>query len=212
MSKGAQTRTAILDHATDLSSAVGLEALSIGALAKRTGMSKSGLYAHFASKEDLQIQVLDALADRARRQVYVPAVRAPRGVPRVRAFFANWLVWVTDAFPGGCPITAASVEFDDRDGPVRDRLAELCEDRRESLARAARVAVEAGHFRADLADEQFAFDVLGVLAAYHHYARLLRRPEAKKRAQGAFETILREAQANAPTPCAVARAEPTPPQ
>ena len=119
MSKGDDTRRAILAEALDLTSEVGLEGLTIGVLAKLVGMSKSGLYAHFASKEELQVAVLEAAAGLFREQVFEPAKRQPRGLPRIQALFDRWLDWSATVLSGGCPFIAASTEFDDRPGPGR---------------------------------------------------------------------------------------------
>jgi AcrR family transcriptional regulator len=193
MSKGHDTRSHILRQALDLASEVGLEGLTIGALAKLVKMSKSGLYAHFASKEDLQRQVLDAAAGRFVEGVVAPAIQEARGLPRLRALFERWLNWATEDLSGGCPFVAAAAEFDDRPGPVRERLVKHQQDLLATLSRATRVSVGEGHLRADLDVEQLTFEVFGALLAYHHYARLMRREDARARASQAFERILRSA-------------------
>ncbi len=190
MGKGQQTRQTILDQALDLSSEVGLEGLSFGVLAKLTGMSKSGLYAHFDSKESLQCQVLDSAASRFIDAVIAPALKKARGLPRIETMFERWLRWETDEFSGGCPFMGAASEFDDRSGPVRDHLKKHLEDMLGAVARAARIATEEGHFRADLDDEQFAYEVWGQLLAYQHYGRLLGRPQAAARAKRAFRGLI----------------------
>ena len=123
MRKGEQTRTLILNEAVALASQVGLEGLSIGSLAARLHLSKSGLFAHFGSKEDLQLQTLRQAQLRFEETVFRPALKAPRGLPRLRALFVNWLGWIkhNDELPGGCLILAASVEYDDRPGPITTR-------------------------------------------------------------------------------------------
>ena len=121
--KGERTRAAILDHALAAASERGLEGLSIGGLAKEAGLSKSGLFAHFSSKENLQIQVLETAVHRFVETVISPALRERRGIPRIRALFDNWLGWDRDAgLPGGCIFISTANELDDRPGPVRDRL------------------------------------------------------------------------------------------
>lgn len=196
MSKGDETRSAILWQALDLSSEVGLEALSIGMLAKRAGMSKSGLYAHFESKEDLQGQVLDTAAGLFVDRVVAPAIRAPRGLPRVQALFERWLEWSSEAWSGGCPFMGAAAEFDDRSGPVRDTLVIHLERLTDTVARAAQVSIEEGHLRKDLDVRQFAFELWSILLAYHFYSRLMRRGDARHRAERAFATLLRSAGAS----------------
>lgn len=194
MGKAHETRSAILHQALDLASEIGLEGLTIGNLAKRVGMSKSGLYAHFDSKEDLQSQVLDIAAARVAEVVVARALRHPRGLPRVQALFDLWIDWGTREFSGGCPFIAAAAEFDDRGGPVRDRLVAHLNNAFATIGRAAQISIDEGHFRPDLDVDQFAFDFWATVLGYHHYARLLRRGDARLRAQQAFQTILRNAQ------------------
>lgn len=196
MSKGDTTRGAILDHALAVTSTSGLEGLTIGTLAKAVGMSKSGLFAHFSSKEDLQLAVLRSAADRFVATVIVPALKEPRGEPRVRALFERWLAWENSEFlPGGCPFVAAAQELDDRPGPLRDYLAQSQRDWFETIATAARIAMAQGHFRADLDADQLAFDAYASALAYHHFGRLLRDPQAGERCRRAFEAILARARA-----------------
>ncbi len=194
MGKGDETRHAILNSALDLSSEVGLQGLTFGVLAKLTGMSKSGLYAHFDSKEHLQCQVLDSAASRFVDVVLAPALKRPRGLPRLQTLFEHWLGWETDEFSGGCVFMAAATEFDDRAGVVRDRLVSHLDDMLGAIARGARIAVSEGHFRADLDDEQFAYELWGVLLSFHHYGRLLGHPKAHARARRAFEHLLETSQ------------------
>lgn len=191
MSKGETTRTAILDIALATASKIGLEALTIGELAKEAGLSKSGLFAHFASKEDLQIEVVRKAITRFVELVIAPALKKPRGEPRVRALFENWFSWSrASELPGGCLFIAASSEFDDQPGPVRDLLISSQKDWLGVLAQAARVAVEEGHFKASLDAEQFAWQLDSFVLGYHHSARLLRSKDAQKRAQNAFESLI----------------------
>jgi len=194
--KGEATRAAILDEALALASQVGLEGLSIGELAKRLGMSKSGLFAHFASKENLQLEVLRSAADRFVEMVIRSALQKPRGEPRVRALFENWLAWSrADFSPGGCLFVSAAVELDDRPGPPRDYLVAAQRDFLGAIATAARIAVEEGHFRSDLEPEQFAYDLYSIYLAYHHFSRLLHAPEAEERLRHSFAELLERAQA-----------------
>lgn len=193
MTKGSDTRRLILGHALDLTSEVGLEGLTIGVLAKRVGMSKSGLYAHFQSKEELQCAVLDTAAERFIDVVLAPSLKRPRGLPRLQTLFERWILWETDALSGGCPFIAAAGEFDDRDGPVRDHLVGHLRDLLGAVTRSATIAVEEGHLRADLDVEQFAYEVWATLLAYHQYARLMRTGDAAERARRAFANQIRHA-------------------
>jgi AcrR family transcriptional regulator len=191
LSKGEETRDRIVDRAWRLASRDGLSGLSIGKLASELGLSKSGLFAHFGSKEELELEVLKAGAERFTEQVLRPAFAAPRGVPRLRKLFKNWVAWVTDpAQPGGCVLFAAAAELDDSEGPQRDFLASSQAALMAVLAKAARMAVESGELRTDLDGDQFAFELQGILMAYHHARRLLRDPKAEARAKAAFERLL----------------------
>lgn len=191
MSKGDETRERIVERAFRLASRDGLSGLSIGKLASELGLSKSGLFAHFGSKEGLELEVLKAAAERFTEQVMKPAFTAPRGVARLRKLFKGWLSWANDpAQPGGCVIFAASAELDDTEGPQRDFLASTQQGLLAALAKAARLAIEAGEFRRDLDCDQFAFEMLGVVYAHHHARRLLRDPKAELRAKNAFERLL----------------------
>ncbi|MGH2601189.1 MAG: TetR/AcrR family transcriptional regulator [Dehalococcoidia bacterium] len=191
MRKGEATRQAILDEAAEVASRVGLQGLTIGPLAAQTQLSKSGLFAHFKSKESLQLQVLEHARSRFVDAVLRPALSAPRGEPRVRELFERWLGWGRgDVLEGGCVFTAAAAEFDDQPGPVRDRLVRDERDLAETVAQVFRTGIAEGHFRPDADAEQFAQDLHGILLAYIHVGRLLRHPRAEERARRAFEALL----------------------
>jgi AcrR family transcriptional regulator len=191
MSKGEETRDRIVDRAWRLASRDGLSGLSIGKLAIELGLSKSGLFAHFGSKEGLEVEVLKAAAERFTEQVVRPALQAPRGVARLRKMFKGWLSWANDpGQPGGCVFMAAAAELDDGEGPQRDYLVAAQSSLLATLSKAARIAVEEGELRRDLDCDQFAFEMLGVVMAYHHARRLLRDPKADTRAKNAFERLL----------------------
>jgi AcrR family transcriptional regulator len=187
--KGQSTRTTIIDEALSQASRIGLEALSIGGLAKDVGMSKSGLFAHFDSKEDLQLQVLESSVERFVEHIIAPSLTEPRGVPRIRAFFDNWLSW-EHTLAGGCIFMQLANELDDRPGPLREKLVAYQRDWIEALSTAADIAVAEGHFRGDLDRQQFAYDIYSIMLAYHHFHRLLRDPGAERRARRAFEDLL----------------------
>jgi len=191
MRKGDATRAAILERGVRLATQTGLEGLSIGRLATELGLSKSGLFAHFRSKEALQIQVLDASAERFVQEVVRPALREPRGEPRLRAIFERWLAWTqTNSGPGGCLFVAAASELDDRPGAVRERLVALQKGWLEILATVYRTGVEEQQFRRDVEPDQFAYDLYSVMLGFHHAARLLRDPKADARANAAFERLI----------------------
>ena len=194
MGKGAETRAAVVDHALSLSSRLGLEALTIGGLARQVGLSKSGLFAHFRSKEDLQLQVLEEAVDRFIRMVVRPAFGEPRGEPRIRALFDRWMEWATaDFLPGGCLFVSLANELDDRPGTLRDFLVAAQAEWLATLATAVRLAAESGHFRPDLDHDQFAYDFYAVMLAFHHFHRLLRDPAAEARARTSFERLIADA-------------------
>ncbi len=191
MGKGEQTRDAILERAVRLASEVGLEGVTIGRLAGALDLSKSGLFAHFASKEALQVQTLERAAERFVEVVLRPALAEPRGEPRLRALFERWLRWPEAVpQPGGCIFVQAAVELDDRPGPARDRLVALQGAWLSTLATAVKGARTEGHFRRDVDPEQVAFELYGVMLSTHHAARLMRDPKASARARRAFERLL----------------------
>lgn len=190
--KGAETRANILDEALAVARREGLGALSIGKLAKGVGLSKSGLFAHFKSKEALQLDVLSTAVATFVETIVLPALKEPRGEPRVRALFENWLKWANTG-PGGCVFLGAAVEYDDRPGPLRDYLVRTQRDWIRTLTTAADIARAEGHLRADVDTEQFAFEVYGVLMAHHLYGRLLRDGEVRIRARRALDSILERA-------------------
>lgn len=191
MSKGARTKAAILEHATGLASQVGLTGLTIGVLADDLKLSKSGLFAHFRSKEALQIDVLTHAATRFAETVVRPALQAPRGPERIRALFERWMSWERDvALPGGCVFVAAAAELDDRPGAVRERLVALQRDWINVLATSYRKGVEAGLFRADVDPEGFAQDLYGIMLAFHFHSRLMGDSGAAGRARRAFTRLL----------------------
>jgi AcrR family transcriptional regulator len=190
LQKGQQTRAAILDAALGLASSRGLEGLSIGALAEVTHMSKSGVFAHFGSREELQISVIREYHRKFEDEIFFPAIREPRGLPRLRALFDRWVKRVTVEIDSGCIYISGAVEFDDRPGPVRDALAAMVKSWHAALERAIRIAIAGGHLRADTDAQQMLFEIHGLILALHHDARFLRLPGAIERARRGFERIV----------------------
>jgi AcrR family transcriptional regulator len=189
--KGAQTRTAILDEALKVASKLGLEGLTIGTLAEATGMSKSGLFAHFGSREGLQLAVLEHAAQRYGEAVLMPALKIDRGLPRLKDMFDRWLDWaIASGLPGGCIMIAAAAEYDDRPGPIRDAVIANQHRGNALMQKAVRLAVEEGHLRPDTDPEQIAFELLGIVLAAHNHRRLLGDREARKRALVAFQELV----------------------
>jgi AcrR family transcriptional regulator len=187
--KGRQTRAAILDAALGLASHMGLEGLSIGALAEVTQMSKSGVFAHFGSREELQISVIREYHARFDEEVFRPAVREARGMPRLVALFERWVRRVSLELDSGCIYISGAVEFDDRPGPVRDALAAMVQAWHSALGRAIRLAIDEGHLRADTDPAQMLFEMHGLILALHHDARFLRIPGALERARAGFTRV-----------------------
>ena len=188
--KGQQTRAAILDAALGLASHMGLEGLSIGALAELMQMSKSGVFAHFGSREELQISVIREYHARFEAEVFQPAMAEPRGLPRLAALFERWVRRVSVELDSGCIYISGAVEFDDRPGPVRDALAGMVRTWHAALERAISQAVEEGQLRADTDAGQMLFEIHGLILALHHDARFLRQPGALDRAHRAFDNVL----------------------
>jgi AcrR family transcriptional regulator len=191
MSKGEQTKEKILNTAISLASVYGLQDLSIGRLANESQLSKSGLFAHFNSKENLQTQIVQRITDLYVEHVLSPAIAHPRGIPRIRVIFRNWKHWIDgETLPGGCLALASAVEFDDRPGVVRQEVVGMFQSLLLMLERSARIAIEEGHFRSDVDTKQFAYELNALVCGYHMSSRLLEDPEAEARSNEAFEKLL----------------------
>ena len=191
MSKGEATRQAVLDRAVEVARQVGLSGLTIGRLAEQAQMSKSGLFAHFRSKEALQLAVLEHARAAFETHVARPALKAPRGEARLRSLFEHWLRWVT--LPGGCPFVAAATEFDDQPGPVRDRVVHDLRDLFDMISTVFRTGITEGQFRADADPDQFAQDFYGVILGYHYVRRVLGDDRAEQRARRALDALIDQA-------------------
>lgn len=189
MGKGEQTRMTVLAQAAEVAAHQGLGALTIGDLAARTHLSKSGLFAHFHSKEALQLDVLAYARDRFIDEVIRPATRASRGETRVRALFEHW---AAAGLHGNaeCLFVSAATEFDDQPGQVRDQLVRDHRDLMDSIAQMFRTGVAEGEFRPEVDPEQFAFELHGIMLGYFHAHRLLQDPRAGERARRSFESVL----------------------
>jgi AcrR family transcriptional regulator len=196
--KGQQTRAAIVDAALGLATHVGLEGLSIGAVAEVMQMSKSGVFAHFGSREELQISVVREYHTRFEEEVFFPAVAGLRGLPRLRALFANWMKRTSIELDSGCIYISGAVEFDDRPGPVRDALASSVKTWLAAMNRAVVLAQKEGHLRADADEQQMTFEIHGLILALHYEARFLKTPGSVERALAGFERIVTERQATPP--------------
>lgn len=190
LQKGQQTRAVILEAALGLAAHMGLEGLSIGALADVTKMSKSGVFAHFGSREELQIAVVMEYHAKFEEEVFFTAIREPRGLPRLRALYERWVRRVSVEIDSGCIYISGAVEFDDRPGPVRDALVSMVKAWHAALHKAIVLALQAGHLRADADVEQMLFELHGLILSLHHDARFLRRPGALERAGAGFDRIV----------------------
>ncbi|RRH86966.1 TetR/AcrR family transcriptional regulator [Variovorax beijingensis] len=207
--KGQQTKAVIVDAALALAAQIGLEGLSIGAVAELTKMSKSGVFAHFGSREELQISVVREYHARFEQEVFFPALEAPRGLPRLRAMFANWMKRTSAEIDSGCIYISGASEFDDRPGPVRDALVESVSIWQAAVLRAIVQAKSEGHLRADADERQLAFEIHGLILALHYEARFLQVPGSIGRANVGFDNILaRSATPDAPPAEAAAAAKP----
>ena len=190
LQKGQQTRATILEAALALASNMGLEGLSIGALAEVTQMSKSGVFAHFGSREELQISVIREYHSKFEEEVFFPAMREERGLPRLKALFQRWVHRVSMEIDSGCIYISGAVEFDDRPGPVRDALAAMVVAWQSALEKSVNMAVEEGHLQPDIDPLQLVFELHGLILALHHDARFLRKAGAIERVRTGFARLV----------------------
>ena len=190
MLKGQQTKATIVDAAMGLATHLGLEGLSIGVVAEVAQMSKSGVFAHFGSREELQISVVHEYFNQFEQAVFYPALAAPRGLPRLRTLFDNWMRLVAGEVQAGCIFISGAAEFDDRPGPVRDALAGSVKTWLAAVFRAVEQAKEAGHLPVTADEQQIAFELHGLILALHYEARFLKTPGSAERASVGFNHIL----------------------
>lgn len=186
--KGDRTRSTILEHAVDIASVEGLEGLTIGRLAEELGMSKSGLFAHFGSKEELQLATVQAARERFLNEVFRPALLTERGYPRLLEICRSWLDYVKrDVFPGGCFFAAASFEFDSRSGPVRDAIARMMDDWINAIEKAVELAQDEGHLNRDIDPAQLAFEINALFFGANFSHNMRHDKQALERARIAIE-------------------------
>ncbi|WP_395403045.1 TetR/AcrR family transcriptional regulator [Pseudoduganella sp. UC29_106] len=190
MRKGELTRAAILDVALDLASRDGLEGLTIGVLADKMNMSKSGVFAHFGSREDLQIEVLKLYHRRFEQEVFYPAMKEARGLPRLRSMFAHWVKKVSVEIASGCIYISGAVEYDDRPGPIREELVAMVAAWQGALLRCVRQAIENGDLRSETDAGQLVYEMYGLILALHHDARFMRSPGSVDRASIGFDRLI----------------------
>jgi AcrR family transcriptional regulator len=190
MTKGKDTKETILSAGLEMASHLGLENVTIGALAKSIHMSKSGVFAHFQSKENLQIQILEYAGERFAETVILPVLKEKAGITRIRALVANWIEF-SMRLTGGCIFVSASSEFSDRPGRVRDFLLAQQGDWMDGLRRVAHSAVLAGDFREDIDIEQFAFDLYSLLLGFYYYHQLLQDAKSQTYQESALDQLLK---------------------
>jgi len=188
--KGQQTKLAIIDAALGLATQIGLEGLSIGAVAEIMKMSKSGVFSHFGSREELQISVVREYFRRFEEDVFFPAMSAPKGLPRVQALLANWMKQVAVELQSGCIFISGAVDYDDRPGPVRDALVSSVQTWLDAFCRAVVLARELGHLDAGADERQIAFETHALILGLHYEHRFLKSPGSVERALAAFNAIL----------------------
>ena len=190
MRKGELTRAAILDMALELASRDGLEGLTIGLLADKMNMSKSGVFAHFGSREDLQLEVLKLYHHRFEQEVFFPSIKEPRGLPRLRAMFARWISRVSEEIASGCIYISGAVEYDDRPGPIREELVGMVSAWQSALVRSVQQAIDTGDLKQDTDAQQMVYEMYGLILAVHHDARFLRTPGSVERARTGFTRLI----------------------
>ena len=190
LQKGQQTKSVIVDAALGLATHIGLEGLSIGALADVTGMSKSGVFAHFGSREELQISVIREYHNRFEQEVFYPAMSSPRGVARLRAMFDNWMKRTSIEIDSGCIYISGAIEFGDRTGLVRDALVSSVMTWHAAMKRAIEHCKELGQLRDEVSPEQMLFEIHGLILALNYEARFLQTPGSIDRAITGFNNIL----------------------
>lgn len=188
--KGEQTRAAILEAALSIASREGLEGLTIGVLADRMGMSKSGVFAHFGSREDLQCEVLRLYHQHFEQEVFYPSLREPRGLPRLESLFERWVARVSMEIASGCIYISGAVEYDDRPGVIREQLVEMVRLWQLALQRAATQSIQEGHLPPDTDADQLVFEMYGLVLALHHDARFIKRPGSVERAHAGFARLI----------------------
>jgi AcrR family transcriptional regulator len=190
MRKGELTRAAILDVALDLASREGLEGLTIGLLADKMNMSKSGVFAHFGSREDLQLEVVKLYHHRFEQEVFFPSVKEPRGIRRLESMFERWLKRVSVEIASGCIYISGAVEYDDREGAIREELVSMVRAWQGALLRGALQSIEIGDLKPGTDAQQLVFEIYGLVLALHHDARFLRMPGSIERARIGFDRLI----------------------
>jgi len=191
--KGVATRDLIVERAYQQVRLGGFEGLSIGGVASAVSMSKSGVFAHFGSREELQLAVLEAGVQHFIEAVFRPALRERRGLPRLLSIMRRTLEWMSGSV-GGCPMVSAAIEYDDRPGAIRDAVAGYQKRLRTELVKAIGMAAETGELRDDTDGEQLAFEFFAIELAVHHDSRLFDKDIAVQRGLRAVDRLVASAQ------------------
>ncbi len=187
------TKDRIIQVAYDWTSKFGLDSITIGELAKAVGMSKSGLFGHFKSKEKLQMMVLDFTAENFTQAVVRPALKKPRGLDRLEAMVDNWIKWSSADNLGGCPFIAAAIEFDDKPGNIRDSIVRYLKTMTGTYAKAADIAVEEGQLPKSADTKQMAYEIYSMMIGYHVYSRLLADDTSKQKLKDGYKRVIENA-------------------
>jgi AcrR family transcriptional regulator len=190
MAKENNTKRAILQKGLEMASHLSLEALTIGLLAKELNMSKSGLFAHFKSKENMQLEILDYAAQHFARDVILPALKVERGIPRIRAIVDNWVKWGSK-FTGGCIFVDATTEFNDRPGNIQNRLFDQQRQWVDILRRIGESAIKAGDIKPESDCEQFAYELYSLVLGHYYYDQLIQDPKIEQRKENSLNHFLK---------------------
>lgn len=190
MTKENDTKRAILHKGLEMASHLSLETLTIGLLAKEMKISKSGLFAHFKSKENLQLEILDYAAQQFTREVILPALKAERGIPRIRAIVENWIKWGSK-FKGGCIFVTATTEFNDRPGNIQNKLFDQQKQWVRVLRKIGESAIKAGDIKPERDCEQFAYDLYSLVLGHYYYSQLIEDPKIDQHKEKSLNQFLK---------------------
>lgn len=190
------TRSLILQSALEIVCIYGFAGVTLGNLARKVGMSKSGLFAHFKSIEQVHLDLICYAVDEFRSRVIAPALEVVDGLPRLQRTVEDWLDWACrPGTLGGSPLIAGFFEFDDREGAVRDSLLEQELAWRAYLGELVEAAIKNGTFRQDLDRDQFVSELSGIYYNFHVVTRFLRMPDGQAAARDMIEALLQRATA-----------------
>lgn len=192
--RGEATKKLILDTAMKIASTLGIQGITIGELAKAIGMSKSGLFAHFENKDNLQLEILKLASDNFVEKVMKPAFKQPRGVARIKALFENWMEFLRDdsSLPGGSIFIAASFELDDRPGLLKDFVQKTQNDLILNIEKTVQIAIDNGDLKPTTNKHEFAWKLYSFVLGFHHFKRMLNHPEAEGFIRKSVSDLIKE--------------------